>query len=81
MSDKPLQPIAAQIRQLNTPAIRDMRAIAKELGIVDLLLEHQREAASMGVAGDLYELVEEALIRLGVTNTELSRNLEPEPKA
>lgn len=56
-----------------TPMIRDARQIARQLGIVDHLLAHQRLLG--GSPAVAYEHVEAALILLGVTDTELLRNL------
>lgn len=56
-----------------TPIIRDMRETARSLGIVDALLEHQRVVYAEPAT--CYDLVEECLIALGVTNAELLANL------
>ncbi len=46
-----------------TPVIRDARAIARELGIVDLLLTHQRIVYDR--PAEAYDVIEECLIPLG----------------
>jgi hypothetical protein len=65
-----------------TPIIQDMRQTARDLGIVDALLEHQRIAWRYPERA--YDLVEFALITLGVSPAALAANLatfarEPDP--
>lgn len=57
-------------RPTPTAIVRHMQETARELGIVDLLLEHQRIVGApewTGVRPDPFTLVEEALTRLGVS--------------
>jgi len=60
-----------------TPIVRDMQTTARELGIVEALLEHQRIALHPQ-PGHCYDLVESALLALGVSNAELLANLQRE---
>jgi hypothetical protein len=53
-----------------TPAVRDMGQIAREVGIVRLLLEHQRIARLPLRQADAADLVSEALRRLGCSDDE-----------
>lgn len=56
------------------PLSKDMRCTARELGIVGLLMEHQRIVLQR--PAEAWDLVEDVLIRLGVSNAELLANLE-----
>lgn len=57
-----------------TPIVRDMQTTARELGIVSALLEHQRVV--FAEPAKCYDLVEDCLLSLGVTNAELLSNLQ-----
>lgn len=59
-----------------TPIVRDMQRTARELGIVAVLLEHQRKVLDQPAIA--YDLVESALLALGVSNGELLDNLKRE---
>jgi len=72
--DQPL-PIL-HFRPEQTAIVKDMQDTARQIQIVDLLLEHQRLINHY--PAHCYNLVEEVLIRLGVSNTELLRNLHLE---
>lgn len=65
---------ADYIRRVQTPIVQDMRRTARELGIVRLLMEHQRIVLQR--PAEAWDLVEDVLIRLGVSNAELLTNLE-----
>jgi len=60
--------------KVETPIVRDMRTTARELGIVDALKRHQRRVYAS--SAEAYDLVEECLIALGVSNGELLGNLQ-----
>ena len=60
----------SSLRGINTPIVRTMRRTARDLGVVDLLLKHQRLVLCDRPA-DAYDLVEEVLLVLGVSNNEL----------
>ena len=67
---------AEYVGRLDTQIVRDMKTTARDLGIVDLLLKHQR--ICYAEAGTGYDLVEQALISLGVSSAELLANQQKE---
>lgn len=64
----------SRVELIETPLIRDMRETARDLGIVQLLVAHQRIVLDDPSAA--HDLIDEALMLLGITVTN-----EPRPKA